>query len=316
MRIVILDAHTANPGDLDWQALAAQGELVVHARSTASEVVARAAAATAVLVNKVKLGVAEFAALPNLRYVGVLATGVNVVDLEAARQQGIAVSNVPGYSTASVAQLTMALLHELCLGVGRHGAANRTGAWSRSADFCWWEGRLVELAGLRLGLVGLGSIAQAVARIAQAYGMEVIACRRSTKPPPPGVALVDQATLFASCDVVSLHCPLTAENAGFVNSDLLATMKPGAFLINTARGGLLDEGAVAAALASGRLGGAGLDVLSAEPPPPGHPLISAPRCVITPHIGWATTAARQRLIAEVAANLAAWRRGEQRNRVS
>ncbi len=322
MRIVVLDGYTANPGDLDWQAFSALGELTVHDRTPPGQVVARAAGAEAILTNKTKLDATALKALPQLRYVGVLATGVNVVDLQAARAQGVAVTNVPAYGTASVAQATIALLMELANRVGRHDHAVHAGEWVASEDFCFTRARLTELDGLTLGIVGLGAIGQAVARVAQAFGMRVVAASsgRSSAPSRPtdsaGIERVPLDELFATADVISLHCPLTPENAGLVNAERLAKMKPTAFLLNTGRGGLIDEAALAAALRAGQLAGAGLDVLSSEPPAADNPLLSAPNCIITPHLAWATQAARRRLLATAAENLRAFAQGKTLNVVN
>ncbi|MFM7315195.1 MAG: D-2-hydroxyacid dehydrogenase [Cyanobium sp.] len=298
--LVILDGHTTNPGDLSWQALENLGTLTVHARSTPAQVAERIAGASVVLTNKTRLDATMLAAAPGLRGIAVLATGHDVVDGAAARQLGIPVCNVPEYGTASVAQAVFALLLELCNHSGALAAGVRQGRWSACSDFCYWEEPLLELAGLRFGIVGHGRIGSAVARIAHAFGMEVLSHRRSPRPGD-----VDLDTLLAGSDVVSLHCPLTADTRGLINGARLARMKRGAFLINTGRGPLVDEPALAAALTSGHLGGAGLDVLSMEPPAADHPLLQAPRCLITPHVAWASLAARRRLIAATAANVAA-----------
>ncbi len=307
MRIVVLDGHTLNPGDLTWEPIAAQGELTVHPRSAPADVLTRAAGAQALLTNKTRLDATTIAALPDLRYIGVLATGVNVVDVAAARARGIVVSNAPGYSTASVAQLTIALLLELAMQVGRHSQGVHAGRWSASADFHYAETPLIEISGLVLGLVGHGAIGRAVAATATALGMRVQVHTR--RRPDDGTAWVALDELFATSDAISLHCPLTPETAGLVDARRLALMRPGALLINTARGQLLDTVAVRAALDSGHLGGCAVDVLAEEPPVSGDPLIGAPRCLITPHLGWATLAARRRLLTIVTANLAAWRAG-------
>jgi glycerate dehydrogenase len=239
-----------------------------------------------------------------LRYIGVLATGFNVVDIPAARERGIVVTNVPNYSTRSVAQLTFALLLELAHHVGRHAASVREGRWSRSPDFCYWETPLIELDGLSMGLVGWGRIAQAVASLAQAFGMNVLIHTRTVpSTPPEGVTFVALDELFSNCDVVSLHCPLTPQTQHLVNAQRLRRMKPGSFLINTGRGPLVDEAALAEALNAGRIAGAALDVLSSEPPSTSTPLLSARNCLITPHIAWATLAARRRLIGIAVANV-------------
>lgn len=317
MKIVVLDGYAANPGDLDWSPLTALGELTVHDRTPAELTVARAAGAQVVLTNKTALGAAELAALPELRYIGVLATGYNVVDVAAARERGIVVTNVPAYSTPSVAQQVFALLLELTRGAGRHAALVRQGRWSTAPDFCFWEGPQVELAGLTFGIVGFGAIGQAVARIAQAFGLRVIVHTRTPDPAAwPEVTFVERAALFAQADVVSLHCPLTEETRGMINATTLAAMKPGAYLINTGRGLLVDETALAAALHAGQIAGAGLDVLVQEPPAADNPLLTAPNCVITPHLAWATRASRQRLLDVAVDNVRAFVAGREQNRVA
>lgn len=314
MRIVVLDGYTLNPGDLSWAELEALGPCTIHDRTAPQLTIERARDAEILFTNKVLLGRGEFEQLPLLKYIGVLATGVNVVDVPAARERGIVVANVPAYSTASVAQLTFALLLELTQRVGHHAQTVRQGRWAQSIDFCYWDFPLVELQGLVMGLVGFGRIAQAVAAVAQAFGMEVLAStRRTVTSPMANVTLVDLETLFKSSDVVSLHCPLTAENKGMVNAARLALMKPGAFLINTARGPLVNEADLAGALNSGRLAGAGLDVLSTEPPREDNPLLTARNCFITPHIAWATIAARGRLLAVAVQNLRAFLAGKPQN---
>lgn len=316
MKIVVLDGYTANPGDLDWAPLSALGELVVYERTPAALTLERAAGAQVILTNKVLLGAAEMAALPELRYVGVLATGYNVVDVVAARERGIVVTNVPAYSTPSVAQHVFALLLELTRGVGRHADLVREGRWSASPDFAFWDTPQVELAGLTFGIVGFGAIGQAVARVAQAFGMRVLVQTRTPDSAKwPGVSFVGLDELFAQADVVSLHCPLTDETRHLVNAARLATMKPTAYLINTGRGPLVDESVLAAALQAGQIAGAGLDVLSQEPPLAVNPLLTAPNCVITPHLAWATRAARQRLLDTAAANVRAFVEGHPQNRV-
>jgi glycerate dehydrogenase len=318
MRIVVLDGFTLNPGDLSWAALQALGDCAVHERTAPEQTVERARDAEILFTNKVVLGRAEFAHLPRLRYVGVLATGYNVVDVAAARERGIVVTHIPAYGTRSVAQMTFALLLELTQHVGHHAQTVREGRWTRSRDFCYWDAPLVELDGLTLGLVGFGRIGQAVAQCALAFGMKVLAHDPAAPPPhpPPGVTWADLETVFRESDVVSLHCPLTAGNRGLVNAARLALMKPTAFLLNTARGPLVDEAALAAALNAGRLAGAGLDVLAVEPPRPDNPLLTARNCLITPHLAWATRAARERLLQVAVANLAAFLAGRPANVVA
>jgi glycerate dehydrogenase len=315
MRIVILDALTTNPGDLNWAPLAALGELVIHDRTPDDQIVARAAGAEAVLINKTPLSAATLAALPDLRYAGVLATGVNVIDVATARAAGVTVTNVPAYSTPGVAQAVFALLLELTNQTGRLSTSVQAGRWQACEDFCFWDGELVELDGLTLGIVGYGDIGRRVATIAAAFGMRVVAASRSRRPGTEegGVGFLDLDDLFASADVVSLHCPLTPQTTRLVSVTRLAAMKPTAYLINTARGGLVDEEALADALAAGTIAGAGLDVLTSEPPRAGSRLLTAANCVITPHVAWATRKARARLIAAAAENLAAFQAGTPRN---
>ena len=304
-RLVVLDGHTSNPGDLSWAPLEALGELTVHARSAPEQVSERIARASVVLTNKTRLSAELLEQAPGLRGIAVLATGHDIVDGAAARRLGIPVCNVPEYGTASVAQAVFALLLELTNHTGSLAAGVRDGRWSECPDFCYWDAPLQELAGLTFGIVGHGRIGAAVARIARAFGMTVLSHRRT-----PGPGNVDLDTLLATSDVVSLHCPLTPETRGLINAERLARMKPGAILINTGRGPLIDEAALAEALASGHLGGAGLDVLSVEPPAADHPLLRAPNCLITPHVAWASRAARERLITATAANVAALLKGQ------
>jgi glycerate dehydrogenase len=314
-KIVVVDGYTANPGDLDWQPFLQLGECTIHDRSTPAEVVVRAAGAEVILTNKAIVDAAAIAALPALRYIGVTATGYNNVDVAAARARRIPVCNVPEYGTANVAQAVFALLLELTNRTGHHAETVRQGRWSASKDFCYWDGSLIELSGLTLGIVGYGRIGQAVARIARAFGMRILACRRTGEVGTDAEA-VDLDTLFRSSDVISLHCPLTPETRGLVDAARIAQMKPTAFLINTSRGPLIQEADLVEALNAGRIAGAGLDVLSVEPPAPDHPLIRARNCIITPHIAWATKAARARLLEASAENLRAFLAGAPRNVVN
>jgi glycerate dehydrogenase len=317
MQIIVLDGYTLNPGDLSWAPLEAIGPTVIYDRTPPELVVERAAAAAIVLTNKTVISREHIRQLPQLKYIGVMATGHNIVDVEAAKERGIPVTNVPTYSTLSVAQLALAHLLNLTLHVGQHAASVAAGKWSRSIDFCYWEYPLIELAGLTMGIVGFGRIGRATARLAQAMEMRVVAS--DPAPPsqlPDGVKLVELDELFSQSDVVSLHCPLTPQTERLVNRARLALMKPTAFLINTSRGGLIDEPALAEALRSGGLAGAGLDVLSVEPPPHDHPLLTAPNCYITPHIAWATAAARKRLLAAVVENVQAFLAGRPQNVVN
>ena len=302
-RIVVLDGHTVNPGDLAWDALSAQGELTVHERTPPELVVERALGARVLVTNKTALGAAVLAELPGLGGVGVLATGFDVVDARAARERGVVVCNVPAYSTASVAQHTFALLLELVSHVGLHAAAVRAGDWAKSVDFSFWRQPIRELDGQTLGIVGLGSIGRRVAVLGQGLGMRVLATPSRRPDPPPGVTVLDVDTLFREADVVSLHCPLTESTRRLVRRERLVTMKKGALLVNTARGALIDEADLAWALETEVLAGAALDVLGVEPPPPDHPLLSAPRCIVTPHQAWTSRAARERLLSVTAENV-------------
>lgn len=316
MKIVILDGYATNPGDLSWDGLKALGELAVYDRTPPELTVERAAGAEVLISNKVFLGAEEMSALPDLRYVGIQATGVNVVDLAAAKQHGVAVTNVPAYSTSSVAQHVFALLLELARGVGCHAELVKGGAWSNCPDFAFQETPQIELSGKIMGIIGFGDIGKATARIAQAFEMNVLAHTRTPAPQAfPSVDFTSLDRLLRESDVVSLSCPLTPETEALINAERLSLMKKSAFLINTGRGLLVDEFALAAALKDGQIAGAGLDVLSQEPPPADNPLLDAPNCFITPHLAWATRAARQRLVDELAANLKAFLDGEVRNRV-
>jgi glycerate dehydrogenase len=317
MHIVVLDGYTLNPGDNPWTAMESLGHLVVYDRTPADAIVARAAPADIVLTNKTRLTADTLARLPQLRFIAVLATGYDVVDVRAARARGIPVANVPEYGTESVAQHVFALLLELCRHVGLHDAAVKGGEWARAADFCFWRTSLVELAGLAMGVVGFGRIGQRVAAIARGLGMRVLATTgsRRTTPEYP-LTWVDIPELFAQSDVVTLHCPLSHQNAQFVNTTLLHCMRPTAFFINTARGGLVNEPDLAAALNAGVLAGAGLDVVSVEPIRPDNPLLAARNCIITPHIAWASLAARRRLMEASVKNVEAFLAGRPVNLVN
>ena len=315
-RIVILDGYTLNPGDLDWSALAALGGLTVHDRTPAELVLERAAGASIVLTNKTPVTRTVIESLPELRCIGVLATGYNVVDVAAAKERGISVTNVPGYGTAAVAQHVFALLLELTQRTGLHSDSVRAGDWARSVDWCYWRTPLVELAGLTMGIVGYGAIGQAVARIAQAFGMNVIAATRTLRADESGVIFTSVDDVFRRADVVSLHCPLTPETQGLVNAARLATMKPSAFLINTGRGPLIVEKDLADALRTAVIAGAAVDVLSTEPPAADNSLLTAPHCLITPHLAWAAKASRQRLMDAVVENVRAFLDGSPVNVVN
>jgi glycerate dehydrogenase len=323
MRIVILDSFAADQGDpaLSWDDLRALGELTVYPRTDSDQVLERCRDANAVLTNKVDLPADVIAALPALRYIGVVATGTNMVDLDAARAHGVAVTNVPAYASDAVAQLVFALVLAFTNDVAGHAAAVKAGAWATSPDFCFFVRPLVELAGKTLVVVGSGNIGGAVARIGEAFGMHVLRAAVPGAPPRrPGTSRVQLFEALGEGDVVSLHCPLTPATRGLVDARFLAAMRPRAILINTGRGLLVNEADLLAALAAGRLGGVGLDVLATEPPPADHPLLDprapwAARLIVTPHIGWGTFEARRRLEQAVARNLKAFVDGERLNRV-
>ncbi len=319
-KIVILDAHAANPGDLDWSPIERLGTCTVHPRTPRDEVVDRCNAAEIVLSNKVPLDADTLARLPALRYVGVLATGFNIVDLDAARRANVTVTNIPAYGTESTAQHAFALLLDLTNHVG-HLAADSARRWPRSADFCYFDDSLVELDGLTCGVIGFGAIGKAFCRRARAFGMTVLAHtahpnKHRDSAADLRVELVGLDDVLRHSDVLSLHCPLTPETKGLIGAGAIAKMKPSVLLINTGRGPLLDEGAVADALNAGRLAAAAVDVLSAEPPASDNPLLSAKNCRITPHVAWATTAARRRLIDIAAGNIKAFLNGKPQNVVS
>lgn len=316
MKIVILDAYAANPGDLSWDEFAALGELTVYDRTAQEDAAARIGDAEVVFINKVRLTDDIFAACPNLKLVSILATGYNIVDLAAAKRRGITVCNVPGYSTRAVVQMTFALLLEICQQVGLHSGAVHTGRWQTCPDFCFCDRPLIELDGKTMGIVGYGAIGSAVGTVAQALGMKLLVTARHEKPVPEGARFVSLPELLAQSDVVSLHCPQTAENARMIDAGALAQMKDGAILLNTARGGLLDEQAVADALRSGKLLAAGMDVVSAEPIRADNPLLTAPNCFLTPHIAWAPLETRRRLQAISAENLRAFLAGKPQNVVN
>lgn len=310
-KIVILDGYTINPGDNPWTPLEELGNCTIYDRTPPELKLERAGDADVILVSKVKLDQAALEALPKLKYISMLATGYNNVDVAAAGRLGIPVSNVPAYSTESVVQTTFALLLELAMHVGLHDAAVKAGEWVSCPDHSFWKTPLIELDGLTIGIVGYGTIGRAVARVAAAFGMKVIVYTpRIPRDPGTGsVRFLPLEELFATADVISLHCPQTPDNGGFVNSALLGLMKPEAFLLNLARGGLVNEEDLAQALRSGRIAGAGLDVVAHEPMLSGNPLLTAPNCVFTPHIAWASLAARKRLMSIVTANLAAFKAG-------
>ncbi|MCF7941254.1 MAG: D-2-hydroxyacid dehydrogenase [Spirochaetia bacterium] len=312
MHIVVLDGYTLNPGDLSWEPLERLGELTVYERTGPDEILSRAAGAEVLITNKTVIDAACIAALPRLRYIGVLATGYNVVDLQAAADRSIPVTNIPAYSTDSVAQMVFSHILHLTMHTAEHAESVAGGKWSSQEDFCFWDHPMVELSGLTFGIIGYGMIGQRTADLARAFGMQVIAYDRSAakKASMSGVTFTDIDTVFRRSDVVSLHCPLTRETSGIVSARRLGLMKSSALLINTSRGLLVDEQALAAALDEGQIAGAGLDVLSQEPPAADHPLLHVKNCYITPHIAWATSAARRRLLAAAVENVRSWMDGE------
>lgn len=318
MKIVVLDGYTLNPGDLSWDALRQLGEVTVYDRTSPQQVWERSADAEILFTNKVVLDAATVGNLPKLRYIGVLATGYNVVDLEAARKAGVVVTNIPAYSTDSVAQMAFSHILNIVQRVDVYAHEIRDGKWSGQADFCYWNSPLHELKGKKLGVVGFGNTGKATARIAVAFGMEV--CVYTSKPAaqlPEGVGKCRSLDeLFRECDIVSLHCPLTGDTEGMIDSERLKMMKPTAILINTGRGGLVNERDLAEALADGTIAAAGVDVLASEPPSPDNPLLKQKNCFITPHIAWATYEARVRLMELAIGNLTAFLEGNPVNVVS
>lgn len=317
MNIVILDGYALNPGDLSYDSLRQYGELTVYDRTAPGELIARAIDADVVLTNKVVLGEREMAQLPRLRYIGVQATGYNIIDVEAARRYGITVTNIPAYSTESVAQMVMAHLLNITQRVGYYAEQCRAGRWGANPDFCFWDTPLIELKGKQMGIVGLGRTGGAVARLALAFGMTVAAYTSKAQAElPEGVTKVSLHELFSTSDVVSLHCPLTPETTCLVDAQCLALMKPTAILINTARGPVVDEQALADALNAKKIYAAGIDVLTEEAPRSGSPLFGAHNCFVTPHIAWATLEARMRLLAISEENLRAFIEGNPQNVVS
>ena len=301
MKIVILDGFTENPGDLSWDGLRACGDLTVYDRTPAD--------LTAVFTNKTIISAEIMEKCPALKFIGVLATGVNIVDIKAASDRGIVVSNVPAYGTASVAQFTMALLLELCHHVGAHSQAVKNGEWGSCPDFCFWKYPLTELAGKTMGIIGFGNVGRTVARMALAFGMKVLAYSHHEIPGElltDGIRSVDLEELYRQADVISLHCPLSEKNTGMINKQSIARMKDGVFLINTARGPLINEADLKEALESGKVGGAAVDVISREPAAADNPLLKAPNMIITPHIAWAPREARQRLMDITVENMKAY----------
>lgn len=317
MKIIVLDGYAANPGDISWEPLRRLGEVTVYDRTPADQVALRIGDAEAVLTNKCRIDEAVMAACPNLKYVGELATGYNNIDVQAARRRGVTVCNIPAYSTVDVVQLTFALLLEICMNAARHSDAVHAGKWTACPDFCFWETPLIELAGKTMGIVGYGRIGRAVSAVAVAMGMKVLAySRHPSGELPEGCRWAGLDELLAESDVISLHCPLNEDSRGMINRDSIARMKDGVILLNTGRGPLIVERDLADALDSGKVYAAGVDVVSEEPIRADNPLLTARNCVITPHIAWAPTAARQRLMDIAVGNLSAWLEGKTVNDVT
>lgn len=317
MKIVVLDGYGLNPGDLSWSGWEALGELKVYDRTSPSELLERSEGAEVLITNKTLITANDMALLPELKYIGVLATGYNVVDIDEAKARGIVVTNIPAYSTASVAQMVFAHILNITQRVGYYADENVRGRWTNNPDFCYWDTNLVELDGKKMGIVGYGNIGKATARIALAFGMEVLAyTSKEQKDLPQGVKKATLDELFAESDVISLHCPLTPDTKELVNANRLKAMKPNAILVNTGRGPLINEQDLADALNEGRIAGAGLDVLSVEPSVAGNPLLSAKNCFITPHIAWATKEARSRLMDIAINNLRSYQEGNIINNVA
>lgn len=311
MKIVVLDGYGVNPGDLSWEKLGELGELTVYERTAPEEVLTRTEEAEIVLTNKVVLSAEILCKLPKLKYIGVLATGYNVVDTEAARAQGVAVTNIPAYSTDSVVQMTFAHILNITNRVAHYARENREGKWARSKDFCYWDTPLLELSGLTLGVVGLGNIGMKVARVARTLGMEVYAATsKSSSSLPEGIQKTTFKGLLGVCDILTLHCPLTPDTRELVNAKTLGMMKRGAVVINTGRGPLVNENDVAEALRSGQLAAYGADVMCQEPPREDNPLLAEPNAFITPHVAWATIDARRRLMKIAADNIKAFVEGK------
>jgi glycerate dehydrogenase len=317
MNIVVLDGYALNPGDLSWEGIAKFGKLTVYDRTAPEEAATRAAGADVLFTNKTPIRKDLIRTLPALKFIGVLATGYNIVDVEEANRNGIIVSNIPAYGSASVAQLTMALLLELCHHVQRHSDSVREGKWAASKDWCYWDYPLVELSGKTMGIIGLGNIGQRVGAMATAFGMNVVYAGRRDKNAAalPQAQRMPVEELLTHADVVSIHCPLTPETKGLINAENLRRMKRSAFLLNTSRGPIIVDADLADALNESRIAGAGIDVLSVEPPEKDNPLFTARNCIITPHIAWATKEARTRLMTMAAENLAAFQQGSPINAV-
>lgn len=318
MKIVILDGYTENPGDLSWDGFASLGELTVYDRTQNDEIISRIGDAEIVITNKTPLDENVFAKCPSIRYVGVLATGYNVVDIDAASARNIVVTNIPTYGTTAVAQFTFALLLEVCHHVWEHYLAVKAGEWARRGDFCFWNYPLIELAGKTLGIIGFGRIGQNVAKIAQSFGMNVLAVDEYQNKALENemVRYTDMDTLLEKSDVISLHCPLLPSTKGIINSKTISKMKDGVIIINTSRGPLIVEEDLSKALSSGKVAYAAVDVVSEEPIKPDNPLLSQPNCIITPHIAWAPKESRKRLMDIAVSNLEAFLNGSPQNVVN
>ncbi len=317
MKIVVLDGFAANPGDLSWDEIKALGTCDIYDRTSPEDLLQRAADAEMLLTNKTVIKAEHMAALPHLKYIGVLATGYNIVDTDAARERGIVVTNIPAYGTASVAQMVFAHILNITQQVKHHSDEVHKGRWEKSRDFCFWDTPLIELRDKKIGLVGLGHTGYTTARIAIGFGMQVYAfTSKSRFQLPPEIKKLELDRLFAECDIISLHCPLTSETRELVDARRIALMKPTAILINTGRGPLINEQDLADALNSGRIYAAGVDVLSKEPPHADNPLLTAKNCYITPHIAWATAEARERLMTVAVSNVKAFINGKPENVVN
>lgn len=317
MKITVLDGHGLNPGDLSWDGFASLGDLTVYDRTAPDKVVNRSTDGEVLITNKTVLDRDIISALPKLKYIGVLATGYNVVDTEAATEKGVIVTNIPAYSTMSVAQRVFSLLLAVTDRSEHYAMEVREGKWAESLDFCYWNTSLIELAGKKIGIIGLGNIGKAVAKIADAFGMKVLAyTSKDASVLPDYIRKEPLESLWSQSDVISLHCPLTPDTNRIVNPSTISQLKEGVILINTGRGGLIDEEAVAEALHHGKIGAYCADVLSSEPPSPDNPLMVSPNVFLTPHIAWATKEARERLMHTAVTNLEAWLQGKPQNVVN
>ncbi|MBO5934401.1 MAG: D-2-hydroxyacid dehydrogenase [Clostridia bacterium] len=314
MNIVMLDAYTTNPGDLSWDNFEKLGNLTIYDRTPADKIIERAKDADIIITNKTPITKEIIDCLPNLKFIALMSTGYNIVDYVYLKEKGIPVSNIPSYSTDAVAQLVMSFILELAMNVGMHSESVKNGDWSDCADFCYWKAPLTELSGKTLGIFGLGKIGRAVAERAKAFGMNIVAYTpRIHDDEPDYIKTVSLDKMLKVSDIISMHCPLTPETEGVVNKDFISEMKDGAYFINTSRGAVVDEHALAEALNSGKLGGAGLDVLSTEPPKKDNPLLAAKNCFITPHIAWASFETRKRLVSILYNNIQAFIDGKPQN---